>query len=94
MSDLEANFKISVNSDSMAAILSKLAEVLSDRHNANNKKWINSQAAMELLDISKNTLQKLRDSHAIRVSKPPDIGIFYYDRDSILEYLEKHVDKP
>ena len=94
MSELETNIKISLDPESVSKLATKLADILREHHSDSNKKWINSQAAMELLDISKNTLQKLRDSHAIRVSKPPDIGIFYYDRDSILEYLEKHVDKP
>jgi hypothetical protein len=75
-------------------MMQKLAELLREKHGETRKKWIDSNEAMELLDVSKNTLQKLRDKKAIRVSKPPDIEKFFYDRESILEYLDKHAINP
>ena len=94
MSELEANIKIILNSDSVSSMLKKVAELLREKHGETQKKWINSKEAMELLGVSKNTLQKLRDKKAIRVSKPPDLDKFYYDRKSILEYLDKHAINP
>jgi hypothetical protein len=94
MSDLEANIKIILNSDSVSGVMQKLAELLQEKHGETQKKWIDSKEAMVLLGVSKNTLQKLRDKKAIRISKPPDIEKFYYDRDSILEYLDKHAINP
>lgn len=85
MSDLEANIKIILNSDSVSAMMQKLAELLREKHGETQKKWIDSKEAMQLLGISKNTLQKLRDKKAIRVSRPPVIEKFFYDRESILE---------
>jgi hypothetical protein len=58
------------------------------------KKWIGTDDAMDLLQIkSKTTLQKLRDEGEIRFSHPQK-KIIIYDRDSILEYLEKNVVEP
>ena len=94
MSDLEANIKIILNSESVSAMVEQLAVLLKEKHSVKQDKWIDSREAMELLRVSKNTLQKLRDTRAIRVSKPPHIEKFYYDRESILEYLEKHVQNP
>jgi len=46
---------------------------------------------MEILGIkSKGTLQKLRDEGKIRFSQP-EKKIILYDRESIDQYLEKHV---
>ena len=73
MSDLEATIKIILNSDSVSSVLKKMAELLNEKHRGPQKKWIDSNKAMELLGVSKNTLQKLRDKKAIRISRPPDI---------------------
>ena len=94
MSDLETHIKISLSSQSVSDMLIKFASVLQEQHGVKQKKWIDSREAMELLGISKNTLQKLRDNKAIRVSRPPDIDKFFYDRDSILDYLDKHATHP
>ena len=94
MSDLEANIKIILNSDSVSSVLKKVAELLNEKNGVTQKQWIDSKEAMALLGISKNTLQKLRDNRSIRVSKPPDLGKFLYDRQSILDYLDKHAINP
>jgi len=45
---------------------------------------------MELLGVkSKTTLQKLRDEGSIRFSQPQK-KIILYDRDSVMDYLDKH----
>ena len=94
MPEFETNIKITLNSDSISSMLKKMAELLVEKNGETKKKWIDSKEAMTLLGISKNSLQKLRDNKAIRVSKPPDIDKFYYDRESILEYLDKHAINP
>lgn len=54
-------------------------------------KWIDGDEAMQLLRIkSKTTLQKLRDEGEIRFSQPQR-KIILYDRDSIMNFLERNV---
>lgn len=54
------------------------------------KKWLSDEEVMELLNIkSKTTLQKLRDEGHIRYTHPVK-RIILYDRQSIMDYLEKH----
>lgn len=53
-------------------------------------KWVSGEEAMRIMRItSKTTLQKLRDTGAIRYTQPAP-KIILYDRDSIDAYLEKH----
>lgn len=53
-------------------------------------KWISDAEAMRCLNVSsKTTLQKLRDEGKIRFSQPLK-KVILYDRDSIIQYLEKH----
>ena len=94
MSELEANIKIILNSDSVSSLLKKVAELLKEKNSEPPKRWLDSNEAMELLGVSKNTLQKLRDKKAIRISRPPEVGKFYYDRESIMDYLDKHAINP
>ena len=94
MQELETSIKISVNSDTILLAVHKVDELLREKSGEYPKKWLDSKGTMELMGISKNTLQKLRDAKAIKVSKPPHIGKFYYERASILEYLDKHAINP
>lgn len=56
-------------------------------------KWVDGYAAMEYMKItSKTTLQKLRDTNAIRFTQPFPKHILY-DLDSIDAYLSKHANK-
>lgn len=53
-------------------------------------KWISAREAMKKLRItSKTTLQKLRDTGAIRFSQP-EKKLILYDLDSIYNYIEKY----
>jgi hypothetical protein len=53
-------------------------------------KWISGDEVMRLLNISSpTTLQKLRDTGALRISQLSK-KIILYDRDSVEEYIEKH----
>lgn len=72
----------------------KLIEEVVNRIKEKNKlideRWISSEEAMAKLRISsKTTLQKLRDTGAIRFSQPQR-KILLYDTISIDQYLEKH----
>lgn len=57
-------------------------------------KWIDASEAMRLLRISSvTTLQKFRDEGAIRFTQPSK-KIILYDRQSILEFLDKNARNP
>lgn len=57
-------------------------------------KWIDGEAAMELLTItSDTTLQKYRDQERFRYSKI-DPKVILYDRESILKYIASKANKP
>jgi len=53
-------------------------------------RWITGDEAMEILKIGKSTLQKLRDTGAIRFSQMERKHILY-DRVSLEEYIQKNV---
>lgn len=70
-----------------AELIAKHGEKVLDR-------WIDGTEAMQMLRIkSTTTLQKLRDTGAIRFSQP-EKKIILYDRESILDFIEKHVRNP
>lgn len=72
--------------EAMSRILKK-ADAKTDR-------WIGGDEVMKILRISsRTTLQKLRDEGRIRYSQP-EKKIILYDRDSVIEYIEKHARKP
>lgn len=63
---------------------------LKEKYYETPDKWINDEEAMRLLNIkSKSTLQLIRDSGRVRFSQPQK-KIILYDRDSIMQYLDKH----
>jgi hypothetical protein len=63
---------------------------LHEKSSSTKEKWIDDEAAMQLLNIkSKTTLQKLRDEGRIRFSQPQK-KVILYDRESILTYLERN----
>ena len=57
--------------------------------NDTEQKWISPEKAMELLNIRKTTLQKLRNEGKIRYSQPQR-KLIVYDRESIETYLEEN----
>lgn len=73
------------------ALLEQVVQHIKEKHSISNDKWISAEKAMEKLCISsKTTLQKLRDTGAVRFSQPAK-KIILYDQDSIEAYLEKNV---
>ena len=76
--------------DALYALVDKVVQRLKELSNASHDKWISGEQVMQMMRIkSKTTLQKLRDTGAIRFSQP-EKKIILYDIDSVSEYLEKH----
>lgn len=68
-------------------------EVVSSHLAKEPDKWILEDEAMKLLGIkSKSHLWKLRSEGCITYTQPSR-KILLYDRDSILEYLDSHIQK-
>lgn len=56
--------------------------------------WLSGEETMNILKItSKTTLQKLKNEGHIKYSQPMK-KLVLYDRQSILDYLEKHSHEP
>jgi hypothetical protein len=63
---------------------------IKEKQNIVSDRWISREECMSKLRISSlTTLQKLRDTGAIRFSNPAK-KLILYDQISINEYLEKH----
>ncbi len=72
------------------ALVEEVVDRLKSENNIEQDQWIPDTEAMRLLNIkSKSTMQRLRDSGAIKFSKLSK-KIILYCRVSILEYVEKH----
>lgn len=52
-------------------------------------RWILEKEAMDMLGVKKTTMYELRVSGQIRFSQPRK-KIILYDRESILQYIEKN----
>jgi hypothetical protein len=80
---------ICLESEAFYGLVEKVVDRIKEKNGIKHDKWIDTEKAMELLNIkSKTTLQTLRDEGKIRFSQPQR-KIILYDRDSIMEYLEK-----
>lgn len=72
-------------------LIERAVEQLGQKHNAPVNRWIDGEEAMRILRIkSLTTLQKLRDEGKITFSQPSK-KIILYDRESIDEYIEHHI---
>ena len=81
---------ICVQEEAFYALFEKVIEHIESKRKDKPEKWIDGEEAMSILRIkSTTTLQKLRDEGKIRFSQPQK-KIILYDRDSIVEYIEKH----
>lgn len=75
---------------SFCSLIEEVVKRIREKENIEKDKWIQTEEVMELLGIkSKTTLQKMRDEGNIRFSQPQK-RIILYDRDSVMEYLDKH----
>lgn len=72
------------------ALVEQVVARLGEKNNQPQEKWIDDIEAMQLLNVkSKTTLQKLRDEGKIRFTQPQK-KIILYDRESIIQFLEKN----
>ena len=81
---------ICLEDKALMALVEEVVQRLKEKNNITEDKWISKTEAMKKLRISSSTtLQRLRDTGAIRFSQP-ERKIILYDIDSINEYLNKH----
>lgn len=81
---------IGMKDDDFQKMVEEIVSRIKDQFQVKHDKWIDAEEAMHILRItSKTTLQKLRDEGKIRFSQP-EKKLILYDRDSILQYIEKH----
>ena len=81
---------IMLQTEAFYALVEQVVKRIKDTHDIREDRWVSAAEAMRKLRItSKTTLQKLRDTGAIRFSHP-EKKIILYDIESINEYLEKH----
>lgn len=70
-------------------LIDEVVERLMDKHQE-KPRWISVGEAMSMLNItSKTTLQKLKSEGQIRFSQPMR-KLTLFDRQSILDFLDKH----
>ncbi|MDA0195866.1 MAG: helix-turn-helix domain-containing protein [Bacteroidetes bacterium] len=81
---------ICIETDAFYNLLEEVVRRMQSSEEDKQDKWIQTEDAMKILGIkSKTTLQKFRDEGSIRFAQPQK-KIILYDRDSIMEYLDKH----
>jgi len=81
---------ICLEDEAFYALIEQVVQRIKEKEGIKEDKWISPEEAMRKLRIaSKTTLQKLRDTGAIRFSQP-EKKIILYDINSIYQYLEKH----
>ncbi|HPE74760.1 MAG TPA: helix-turn-helix domain-containing protein [Draconibacterium sp.] len=81
---------ICLESEAFYSLVEQVVERIKEKNNITQDKWIDGETAMKLLGIkSKTTLQNLRDNGKIRFTQPKR-KIILYDRDSIMDYLDKN----
>ena len=81
---------ICLESEAFYSLVEQVVERIKEKNNITQDKWIDGETAMKLLGIkSKTTLQNLRDNGKIRFTQPQR-KIILYDRDSIMDYLDRN----
>jgi len=79
-----------LHKEAFYALFKKVVEHLEADRKDTEDKWIDGAEVMSILRIkSTTTLQKLRDEGKIRYPKPQK-KIILYDREWVMEYIEKH----
>lgn len=85
---------ICLESDAFYSLVDEVINRIKAEQGIEINRWIDEHEAMKLLRISsKTTLQKYRDERRIGYSQPSR-KVIVYDRNSILNYLEKSSKKP
>lgn len=81
---------VCIEEQAFYTLFDKVVDYVDQKYQKKQRQWIDSEEAMEFLNISsKTTLQRLRDEGKIRFSQPQP-RIILYDSHSINEYLDKH----
>lgn len=80
---------ICLEEEAFFELVERVVDRLENKQEATSKRWIDGQAAMELLKVRKTKLQTLRDTGKIRFSKPSK-KLILYDIESIYSYLEEN----
>ena len=81
---------ICLESEALFSLVEQVVARIKEKNNITHDKWIDGETAMRLLGIkSKTTLQNMRDMGKIRFTQPKK-KIILYDRDSIMEYLDRN----
>lgn len=86
-----SNSVICLQSNAFYELLDQVIEHIDEKFSlSKEKQWVDSEVAMNILNIrSKSTLQELRNTGKVRFAHPQP-KIILYDRNSLLEYIEKH----
>ena len=82
---------ICLEDKALYVLIEQVVDRLKEKRGKIEPKWITPSEAMVMLNIKRTSLQNLRDTGKIRYSQPQRKTILY-DRDSILEYLEKYAE--
>ena len=70
-------------------LIERVVERLEQKNNTDSR-WVDGDSAMRILGVkSPTTMQKLRNNLDIRFSQPTR-KIILYDRQSLLDYLDKN----
>lgn len=81
---------ICLEQDAFHELVDQVVARLQEKLQIKEARWVTGDEAMEILKIGKSTLQKLRDTGAVRFSQMERKHILY-DRLSLDEYIEKNV---
>ena len=82
---------IHIEEDAFFELIERAVEKIAQKHNIPVDRWIDGEEVMRILRIkSLTTLQKLRDEGKVIFSQPSK-KIILYDRESIDEYIEEHI---
>ena len=82
---------ICIDRPAFYALLDEVVKRIDDKFGLSEKSlWVGNDEAMDILQIkSKTTLLNLRSTGQIRYSQPQH-KIILYERQSLLDYIEKH----
>lgn len=84
---------VCLESEAFYSLIEEVVERMMEERQEKSQ-WISAEEAMEILKItSRTTLQKLKNKGHIKFSQPMK-KLILYDRQSILDYLEKHSHEP
>ena len=66
-------------------LIEEIKQLLENQKGQPYKKWLKSYEVLTMLDISKNTLQMMRDKKILKCQKV--VGVYYYGMEDIQKIL-------